>query len=81
MIRNDETYLGNALLVLPPIERCPCDPTWVLALEEEGLGLAVLEAEDLAVAADVEFALSRLELGQPCVFPLFAACCRSHDLQ
>jgi hypothetical protein len=29
----------------------------VLALEEKGLGLAVLEAEDLAVTADVELAL------------------------
>ena len=77
----DETYLGNALLVLPPIERCPCDPTWVLALEEKGLGLAVLEAEDLAVAADVEFALSKPDLYQPCAFSLSAACCRSHDLQ
>jgi hypothetical protein len=29
----------------------------VLALEEKGLGLAVLEAEDLAVTTDVELAL------------------------
>ena len=43
---------------MPPIQRGPCDPTWVLALEEEGFGLAVLETEDLAVTADVEFALS-----------------------
>ena len=43
--------------MLPPIERRPCDPTGVLALEEEGFGLAVLEAEDFAVAADVEFSL------------------------
>ena len=47
--------------MLPPVKRCPCDPTWVLTLEEEGLGLAVLEAEDFAVAADVEFALSEVE--------------------
>lgn len=43
--------------MLPSVERCPCDPAGVLALEEEGLGFAVLEAEDLAVAANVEFAL------------------------
>lgn len=35
----------------------PCDPPGVLALEEEGLGLAILEAKDLAVASDVEFTL------------------------
>lgn len=51
------TYLRDTLLVLSAVERRPCDAAWVLALEEEGFGLAVLEAEDLAVAADVEFAL------------------------
>jgi len=50
-------YLRDTLLVLAAIERRPCDAARVLALEEEGFGLAVLEAEDLAVAADVEFAL------------------------
>lgn len=35
----------------------PCDAAGVLALQEEGFGFAVLEAEDLAVAADVELAL------------------------
>ena len=35
----------------------PCNATGILALQEEGLGFAVLEAEDLAVAADVEFPL------------------------
>lgn len=55
--RAGETYLRDALLVLAAVERRPCDAAWVLALEEEGFGLAVLEAEDLAVAADVEFAL------------------------
>ena len=38
-------------------EDCPGDAAGVLALEEEGFGFAVLEAEDLAVAADVELAL------------------------
>ena len=52
------TDLRNALLVLPSVEGRPSDPTRVLALEEEGLGLAVLESEDLAVAADVELALN-----------------------
>ena len=35
----------------------PCNPAGVLALEEERFGLAVLEAEDLAVTADVKLAL------------------------
>jgi len=52
-----EMYLRDTLLVLASVERRPGDTARVLALEEEGFGLAVLEAEDLAVAADVEFAL------------------------
>ena len=35
----------------------PCDAAGVLALQEERLGLALLEAEDLAVATDVELTL------------------------
>lgn len=38
-------------------ENGPCDATGVLALKEEGFGLAVLETEDLAVTADVKLAL------------------------
>jgi len=47
--------------VLATVESRPGDAARVLALEEEGFGLAVLEAEDLAVAADVEFALQFTE--------------------
>lgn len=43
--------------MLPPIERRPRDTAGILSLQEERLGLAVLESEDLAVAADVEFSL------------------------
>jgi hypothetical protein len=35
----------------------PCDATGVLALEEEGLGFAVLESEDLAITTNVKLAL------------------------
>ena len=35
----------------------PGDAAGVFALKEEGFGFAVLEAEDLAVAADVELSL------------------------
>ena len=54
-----EAYFGDTLLVLATEEDRPGDPTRVLALEEEGFGFAVLEAEDFGVAADVEFALYR----------------------
>ena len=41
----------------PSVESGPVNLARVLALEEKGLGLAVLEAEDLAVTTDVELAL------------------------
>lgn len=43
--------------MLPPVEGGPRDLARVLALQEQRLGLAVLEAEDLAVTTDVELAL------------------------
>ena len=43
--------------MLSSVQCCPCDSAGILSLEEEGLGFAILEAEDLAVATDVEFAL------------------------
>jgi len=51
------SYLRNTLLVLSSEENGPGNTTGVLALEEEGFGLSILESEDLAVATDVEFAL------------------------
>lgn len=51
------TNLRDTLLVLSPVESGPGNAAGVLALEEQALGLAVLEAEDLAVATDVELAL------------------------
>ena len=59
-IVEEATNLRDPLLMLSPIEHRPCDPTRVLALEEQRFGFAVLEAEDLAVAADEDFALSHL---------------------
>ncbi len=50
-------YLRNTLPVLSPVEDGPGDAAWVLALQEEGLAFAILEPEDLAVAADVELTL------------------------
>ena len=55
--------------MLPPVECSPCYPSRVLALEEEGFGLAVLEAEDLAIATDVEFALSNINGGSSACAP------------
>jgi len=51
------TNLRNTLLVLPSVESGPGDPTRVLALKEQAFGLAILESEDLAVAANVELSL------------------------
>ena len=43
--------------MLPSVQRGPGDPTGVLALKEERLGLSILESEDLAVSTDVELSL------------------------
>jgi len=51
------TYLRDTLSPLSAAQDGPCDAAWVLALKEEGLGFAVLEAEDFAVGADEELAL------------------------
>ena len=50
-------YLRDTLAVLAAVENSPGDAAGVLSLEEERLGLSVLESEDLAVAADVDFTL------------------------
>jgi hypothetical protein len=59
-IFGEENYLRDTLLVLSSEQNGPCDTAGVLALEEEGFGLAILEAEDLAVSTDVELALFSL---------------------
>ena len=51
------TDLRDTLLVLATVENGPSNATGVLALKEERLGLAVLEAEDLGVPADVDLTL------------------------
>ena len=43
--------------MLSPVQDGPRDAAGVLALQEERLGFAILESEDLAVAADVELTL------------------------
>lgn len=50
-------YLSDTLSPLPTAQNRPCDAAGVLALQEQRLGLAVLEAEDLAVGPDEELAL------------------------
>ena len=50
-------HLRDTLLVLPSVQCSPRNAAGVLALEEEGFCFAVLEAEDLAITTDVEFAL------------------------
>lgn len=51
------TYLRDTLSPLSPAKDGPRNAARVLALEEEGLGLSVLETEDLAVRTDEELAL------------------------
>jgi hypothetical protein len=43
--------------VLSSEKNSPCDTAGVLALKEEGLGLSILESEDLAITADIELSL------------------------
>lgn len=52
-----ESYLGDTLLVHASVESGPRDLSWVLALEEKRLALAILETEHLGVTTDVELAL------------------------
>lgn len=51
------TDLRDTLAVLATVEDSPSYPARVLALKEERLGLAILEAEDLAVTTDVQLTL------------------------
>ena len=52
-----DAYLRDTLSPLSPTQHGPGDAAGVLALEEEGFGFAILEAEDFAIAADEELAL------------------------
>lgn len=47
--------------MLATVEDSPGDAAGVLALEEQGLGLSAVEAEDLAVATDIDFTLESEE--------------------
>lgn len=71
------THLRYALLMRSSVEGGPVDLAGILALEEEGLGLAVLEAKDLAVATDVELSL-QMPLASNC--PSATAAPPSHRL-
>jgi len=53
----EQSYLSDTLAVLSAEKDGPRNAAGVLALEEEGLGLSALEAEDLAVATDEQLAL------------------------
>jgi len=61
-------YLRDTLPVLASEEDSPGNATGVLALEEKRLRFAILEAENLAVATDVEFTLLKDEC-QPLYLP------------
>lgn len=55
--RRAKSYLRDTLAVLAAVEGRPGYETGVLPLQEERLGLAALETEDLAVATDVDLTL------------------------
>lgn len=52
-----KTNLGDTLLAHTSEQDGPGDLAGVLVLEEQRLGLAIEESEDLGVAADIELAL------------------------
>lgn len=54
---SDCTDFRDTLLVLATVQGSPGNAARVLALQEEGLGLSILEAEDLAVATDIQLTL------------------------
>jgi len=56
------TNLVDTLLVLAAEENSPGNPSGVLALEEERLGLPVHEAEDLGVTTNKELSLGGVDL-------------------
>jgi hypothetical protein len=56
-LNGESSYLRDTLLVLSAEKDGPGNAAWVLALEEEGLGLSILETENLRVTTDVELAL------------------------
>jgi hypothetical protein len=51
------TDFGDTLPVLATEQNSPGDSSGVLALEEKGFGLSILEPEDLAVATDEQLTL------------------------
>ena len=57
IVEGVRSYLRDTLAVLSAVEDGPGDTAGVLSLQEEGLRLAVLESENLAVATDVELTL------------------------
>jgi hypothetical protein len=57
MFQMDFAYLRDTLLVLSSEKNCPRNSAGVLALEEKGFGLSILESEDLAVTTDIELSL------------------------
>lgn len=62
------SYLSDTLSVLATVQDSPGNATGVLPLEEERLGFAVLEAEDLGVATDVELTLQSPRIVKLAIF-------------
>lgn len=50
-------HLRDSLFVLSSVKGGPGYPTRILSLKEERFGFAILKAEDLAIASNVELSL------------------------
>lgn len=66
--------------MLSAVEDGPGDTAGVLSLQEEGLGLAALESEDLAVATDVEATLQHNTVSLRNVHDVLTQCPQVHDI-
>lgn len=55
--------------MLATVQDSPGDAAGVLALEEEGFGLSLLEAEDLAVATDEQLTLQSFKKYMSTIYP------------
>ena len=66
----ERLYLRDTLSPLSPAQHGPCNTARVLALQEERLALAVLEAEDFAISPDEQLALDMLSAS--CSIPLMS---------
>ena len=74
------SYLSDTLAVLATEEDSPGDAARVLSLQEQRLGLAILESEDLAVATDVKLTLQLQNCQQTAFSHIWANVSAEHSI-